>query len=322
VTASPLPADLAAPAAAAVAPDLSIVIVTHNGRELALATIESAMAKLGGATVEWVIVDSGSTDDTPAAIEARWPQIEVIRVDNIGFAAANNVGFDAARGRYLLALNPDTEVLWGRFEALVRAMDERPDVGAASVIQEEADGSLQCIRRDPTIGRQLSEALWLRKLPGLRRWQERELDQAAYGEERSADWVVGAVLMLRREAVDRVGGFDERFFMYSEEADLCRRIRDAGWEVRHLPVMRILHYGGAPNPRLVAQSAFSRLEYAAKHFSRARALGFRGVLALHHLLRLASVAVRPGQGERRAGELRALKVVLGLAQPPFARRTV
>jgi GT2 family glycosyltransferase len=320
VTASPLPADLTAPEAAVAAPDLSIVIVTHNGRDLALASIESAMAKLGDLPVEWVIVDSGSTDDTPDAIEARWPEIEVVRVPNIGFAAANNVGFEAARGRYLLALNPDTEVLWGRFETLVRALDERPDVGAASVIQEEADGSLQCIRRDPSIGRALSEALWLRKLPGCGRWQERELDQAAYAQERGADWLVGAVLMLRREAVAQVGGFDERFFMYSEEADLCRRIRDAGWEVRHLPVMRILHYGGAPNPRLVAQAAFSRLEYASKHFGRLERGLFRGVLALHHLLRLASAAVRPGQGERRAGEARALKVVLGLAQPPFGRR--
>jgi GT2 family glycosyltransferase len=319
VTASPLH-ELAAPEAATATPDLSIVIVTHNGRDLALASIESAMSKLGDLLIEWVIVDSGSTDDTPDAIEARWPEIEVIRVANIGFAAANNVGFAAARGRYLLALNPDTQVLWGRFRTLVEAMDVRPDVGAASVIQEESDGSLQCIRRDPSLGRSLSEALWLRKLPGCARWQERELDQAAYAQERDADWLVGAVLILRREAVAEVGGFDERFFMYSEEADLCRRIRNAGWAVRHLPVMRILHYGGAPNPRLVAQATFSRLEYASKHFGRLERALFRGVLALHHLMRLASVALRPGQGERRAGEHRALKVVLGLAQPPFGRR--
>ena len=301
----------------ATSPDLSIVIVTHNGRELTLTTIESAMATLGELSVEWVIVDSGSTDDTPDAIEARWPDIAVTRLPNVGFAAANNVGFAAAQGRYLLALNPDTEVRWGRFRSLVEAMDERPQVGAASVIQEEADGSLQSIRRDPSVGRALSEALLIRTLPGCSRWQERELDQAVYASEREADWLVGAVLVLRREAVAAVGGFDERFFMYSEEADLCRRIREAGWEVRHLPVMRILHHGGAPSPALIAQTAASRMQYAANHFGRVEAGLYRAVLALHHAVRLAGLLVRRGAPERRAGTFRALQVALGLAPPPF-----
>jgi GT2 family glycosyltransferase len=317
---SPLPAD-AAPAGLSVgAPDLSIVIVTHNGRDLALETLESAMDSIGDTAVEWLIVDSGSTDDTPDAIETRWPGLEVMRLPNVGFAAANNAGFAAAKGRYLLALNPDTVVLWGRFAALVAALDERPQVGAASVIQEEADGSLQCIRRDPSVARALSEALWLRKLPGFRRWQERELDQAVYASEREADWLVGAVLVLRREALHAVGGFDERFFMYSEEADLCRRIRAAGWQIRHLPVMRILHYGGKPNPRLAAQASFSRLEYAGKHFSRTRALAYRGVLILHHCVRLSGLALRPGKRDRLVHERHALLVALGLAEPPFGRR--
>jgi GT2 family glycosyltransferase len=317
---SPLPADATPDALGDTGPDLSIVIVTHHGRDLALATIESAMSSLGDASVEWVIVDSGSTDDTPDAIERRWPEIDVMRLPNVGFAAANNAGFAVARGRYVLALNPDTVVLWGRFQTLVETLDARPQIGAASVIQEESDGSLQSMRRDPSIVRALSEALLLRKLPGFDRWQERELDQAAYAEERDADWLVGAVLILRREAVAAVGGFDERFFMYSEEADLCRRIRMAGWDVRHLPVMRILHYGGAPNPRLAAQASFSRLEYAAKHFGRLERVLYRAVLAVHHLTRLAGLAIRPGHGERRAGERRALQVVLGVAQPPFGRR--
>jgi GT2 family glycosyltransferase len=212
-------------------------------------------------------------------------------------------------------------VLWGRFQALVEALDARPEVGAASVIQEEADGSLQSMRRDPSVVRALSEALLLRKLPGLSRWQERELDQGSYAEERRADWLVGAVLVLRRETLDAVEGFDERFFMYSEEADLCRRVRDAGWEVRHLPVMRILHYGGAPSPRLVAQASFSRLEYAGKHLSSLGALLYRGALAVHHTTRFAALTLRRDNPERRAGEWRALQVVLGLAQPPFPRRT-
>jgi GT2 family glycosyltransferase len=314
--AAPAPALIGAPIVTA--PDLSIVIVTHNGRDMALETIESAMTKLDGVDVEWVIVDSGSTDGTPDAIEERWPGIEVMRLPNVGFAAGNNAGFRVARGRYLLALNPDTLVRWGRFRALVDALDAQPRTGAASVIQEESDGSLQSIRRDPSVGRALSEALMLRKLPGCRHLQERELDQSVYAQERRADWLVGAVLVLRREVIDDVGGFDERFFMYSEEADLCRRIRAAGWDVRHLPVMRILHFGGAPNPRLAAQASYSRLLYASKHFGRIELVAYRSVLALHHVVRLTGMALRRGRHERRAGERRALWVVLGLAEPPFS----
>src|SRR5215207_3394736 len=129
--------------------DLSVVIVTHNGRELALATIESAMSGAAGVGVEWIVVDSGSTDGTPDAIAARWPEIVLERLDNVGFAAANNAGFGLCRGRYVLALNPDTELRRGGFADLVAALDARPDVGAASVIQEEPAGYLKSIRRDP-----------------------------------------------------------------------------------------------------------------------------------------------------------------------------
>jgi len=317
---SSLPAEHAPGLGVGEAPDLSFVIVTHNGRDIALATLESAMSALGDVAAEWVVVDSGSADGTPEAIEERWPGIEVLRLPNVGFAAANNAGFARARGRYLLALNPDTIVRWGGWDALVAAMDARPSIGAASVIQEESDGSLQSIRRDPTVARALSEALLVRRLPGLEGLQERVLDQAAYDREGDADWLVGAVLALRREALDDVGGgFDERFFMYSEEADLCRMLRDRGWEVKHLPVMRILHLGGVPNPRLTAQASFSRLAYASKHFQPGEAAAYRTVLALHHLVRLVGLALRGGAAERRAGERRALGVVLGRAEPPFGR---
>jgi GT2 family glycosyltransferase len=314
---SPLPADPFEGDVGTI--DLSIVIVTYNGRDLALETLESAMAHTDGISVEWVIVDCGSTDGVAEAIEERYPEIEVTRVENIGFAAGNNVGFALARGRYLLALNPDTIVRWGQFKAWIDAMDERPHVGASSVIQEEADGTFQSMRREPTVSRALSEALMLRKLPGLQCLQERVLDPGAYTEERAADWVVGAVLMLRREALLDVGGFDERFFMYSEETDICRRVREAGWEVRHLPVMRILHYGGKPNRKLAAQASFSRLEYAAKHMGVARRLAYRSVLAMNHGSRVLVLALA-GRKQRLVFEWQALKVVLGLMQPPFGRR--
>src|SRR3954451_25345544 len=133
--------------------DLSIVIVTHNGRDLAIETIESARQAIDGISVEWVVVDCGSSDDTPDAIEARWPEIDVRRLEYVGFAAGNNAGFAITRGRYLLALNPDTLVRCGRFKDLVAAMHARPQVGVSSVIQERVGGTFRSIRRDPSVAR-------------------------------------------------------------------------------------------------------------------------------------------------------------------------
>src|SRR6185436_4634418 len=142
------------------APDLSVIVVTHDGAERALATLASARDATGDIVAEWHVVDSGSTDGTPAAIEQRFPEIALTRLQNVGFAAGNNVALREARGRYVLFLNPDIEIVAGTFADLVAALDARPQVGAASVVQTWPDGTLQrTIRRFPTPVRQLGEAL-------------------------------------------------------------------------------------------------------------------------------------------------------------------
>jgi N-acetylglucosaminyl-diphospho-decaprenol L-rhamnosyltransferase len=304
-------------------PDLSVIVVCHNGLELTLAALESARAATGSVDVEWIVVDSGSTDGSPDAVAAAHPDVLVLRSENVGFAAANNLALPRARGRYVLLLNPDTEVLSGTFADLVRALDQRPGVGAASVVQRATNGGLlPSVRRFPTAGRQLGEALFASRVPGLSCLSEEDATPAHYASERQADWLVGAFLAVRREALERVGGFDERFFLYSEETEWCYRIRQAGWDVRHLPVMEILHHcGGTPRPELVAQLSFSKLLFARKHFSPARCAAFRAALALRHVLRLAllgPVAAVCGRLRARVrGEALALRLTLGLAQPPF-----
>jgi GT2 family glycosyltransferase len=304
-------------------PDLSVIVVTHNGREMALRTLRSAQAASGSASVEWLVVDAGSTDGTPGAIERDLDRVRVFRRDNRGFAASSNVGLDAARGRYVLLLNPDVEILSGTLGELVAAMDARPRLGLASVVQRDADGALQpSIRRFPSPLRSFGEALFAAHWPALRSCQELETRGARYEREGDADWLVGAFLIARREAVQTVGPMDERFFLYSEEIDWCYRFWQAGWPVAHLPEMAVTHHsGGRSRGDLMAQLSHSRLLFAAKHYGPARRAGIRAALALGHAIRIAVFApvslARPAQAERVRAERAGLKVTLGRAAPPL-----
>ena len=127
-------------------------------------------------------------------------------------------------------------------------------------------------------------------------------------------------MLVRREAYEQAGGFDERFFLFSEETDWCSRIRAAGWEIRHLPGLVLTHHTGAGHAaRPVAQNSYAKLLYARKHMSPARATAFRAALALRHGLRWAGFAARrtPGEEQRVAAERQALRVVLGVDPPPY-----
>lgn len=299
-------------------PDLSVIIVTHDRPELALRTISSARAATGGIDVRWHVVDSGSSEPVADMIKARWPDIEVQRAANVGFAAANNRALRHANGRYVLLLNPDVEVAHGTFAELLSTLDGRPRVGMASVIQRAPDGSLQrSIRRDPSPSRALAEALAPGRIARMLGVGEIEARPEAYRRESPADWLCGAFLIARAEAVQQIGPLDERFLMYSEETDWCYRCRRAGWQIRHLPVMVVTHHtGGSYSAARLAQLSRSRLLFAQKHLDRAQARALRRGLALGHLVRFAALTgagplLGPRARTRARAELHALTVVLG-----------
>jgi GT2 family glycosyltransferase len=304
-------------------PDLSVIVVTHNGSEMALRTLRSAMAATGEVAVEWLVVDSGSTDGTPGAIEREFDDVEVLRRSNRGFAASNNAALRVAQGRYVLLLNPDVEIEAGTLGSLVAAMDARPELGMASVIQRAPTGQLQVsIRRFPSPARSLGEALFAAHWPILRTWQELETRPELYERERTVDWLVGAFLIARRDAVADVGAMDERFFLYSEEIDWCYRFWEAGWPVAHLPVMTVVHHtGDRTRGDLMAQLSHSRLLFATKHYGPARALGIRIALGLGHVIRIGAFGlaspVSPGARARVRDEARALGVIAGRSGPPL-----
>jgi hypothetical protein len=304
-------------------PDLSVAVVTHNGRDLALATLRSARARAGPIHVEWLVADSDSSDGTAEAIERELPDVDVFRCRNLGFAHGNNVALERARGRYVLLMNPDVQIETGTLAQLVSALDERPHVGAASVVQRGTEGELlPSIRRFPSPVRDLGEALFAPRWPVMRHVQELDLDFDSYFEERSADWLSGAFLIARREAVEQVGPLDERFFLYSEEIDWCYRIRRAGWDIRHVPVMEVTHHCGGLTPQRVAEECHSRVLFARKHLGPVRAMAIRAALGLKHAIRLALVALpaalRPGLRVRLRREAFGLAVLAGLMRPPMS----
>ena len=305
------------------APDLSVIVVTYNGQAKALATLRSALAAAGDIDVEWIVVDSASTDGTPDAIEHAFPEVQVLRRENRGFAAGNNVGLEIAHGRYVLLLNPDVEIAVGTLAELVAAMDSRPEVGLASVIQRATDGGLQySIRRFPSVVRDVGEALFAAHWPVLKTLQELETRVPEYEREHSVDWMVGAFLIARREAVEAVGLMDDGFFLYSEEVDWCYRFRQAGWDIRHLPFISIIHHAGRRDRGdLMAQLAYSRKRFAHKHLGSVESRVVRAALVLGHVLRMAALVPvgvrRASTRERFRAERRALAVQLGLTGPPF-----
>jgi GT2 family glycosyltransferase len=304
-------------------PDLSVVVVTHNGREKALDTLRSAHAAQGWVDADWLVVDAGSEDGTPDAIEAEFPDITVFRRSNRGFAASNNVALSEARGRYVLLLNPDVEIREGNLGTLVAAMDAQPRIGLASVVQTDPGGRrLPSIRRFPSPIRGFGEALFSGYWPLGRRLQEPVAEASRYGRAGTADWLVGAFLIARREAVDEVGPLDERFFLYSEEIDWCYRFWQAGWPVQHLPTLTVIHHcGDGSGGSLKPQLTYSRLLFAEKHYSRPSVAAIRAALVLRHSIRAAATAglglVLPARRRRAHDEWRAAKVALGVSPPPI-----
>jgi GT2 family glycosyltransferase len=301
--------------------DLAVIVVTFNSAAYIARCLRSIDTHLGSLGVDVVVVDPGSNDDT-VDIVGDFNDVRLIRCRNGGFAYANNRGLMTCDARYVLFLNPDTEILDGTLSDLVARMDERPGVGLAGARQVDCDGRLDMtIRRFPNALRGLGDALSVERWPIRPRWLgEREVELGAYGRETSCDWTSGSFMLARREAIESAGYMDERFFMYSEETDFCRRIRSAGWEIRHLPWMTVLHHGAKARvaPSIESLAAHSRVVYARKHFSRVhRALFFATVL-LQHALRCVSASGGEFGRRRREAHRAALKTVLRLSPPPHS----
>jgi N-acetylglucosaminyl-diphospho-decaprenol L-rhamnosyltransferase len=301
--------------------DLAIIIVSTNEANWLRPCLSTVFGHVGDLRADVVVVDNESHDGTRELVTREFAQARVVASRNHGFSHANNRALMTCNARYVLFLNPDTKILEGMFSDLVEAMDERPTVGLIGVRQVAAEGQLdQTIRYFPNALRAMGAALAADRLPHRPRWLgERELDAAAYDREVACDWTSGSFMLARREAIESAGYLDERYFMYSDETDLCRRIKTAGWEVRHLPSMTILHHAGKAGvkPSIESLGAWTRVAYARKHFSPLHRAAYSGALVLGHSLR----SVYAGRGEqgrlRRQASRQAVATLVGRAPVPY-----
>jgi GT2 family glycosyltransferase len=272
-------------------PDASVVVVTFNALPWVERCLESVREE------EVVVVDNGSADGTVEVVRELAPDATVVEQENRGLAAGWNRGMEEAHGRYFLILNADAWMTEGSLARLVRHADAHPEAAVVGPRLLNVDGSLQrSVRGVPTLWRLATEYFFLRKLaPRSRFLNAFYAGGFAHDEEREVEVVMGACMLVRREAVEAVGPLDEAFFLFSEETDWCHRFRQAGWQVRFYPGAECVHVGGASHGgRLFRENVRGHLRFLAKH------RGERYAERARRLLRLAlRLRARLFRGERR-----------------------
>jgi GT2 family glycosyltransferase len=246
---------------------------------------------------ETVVVDNGSADGTVAFVRERFPDVTVVEQGNRGMGGGNNAGMRVAGGRYWLLLNSDAWAVGDAVDALVAFADAHPRAAVVGPRLSNPDGTLQrSVRGEPTLWRLATEYLFLRKLaprsPALNAFYGGGF---AHDEAREVESLYGAALLVRRDAADEVGLFDEAFFMFSEETDWLHRFRAAGWQVWFFPGAEVVHVGGASHGgRLYVENLRGVLRFLAKH--RGERYAERARRLLLWSLRLRALVFRGERG--------------------------
>jgi N-acetylglucosaminyl-diphospho-decaprenol L-rhamnosyltransferase len=296
-------------------PPVSVIIVSHNTREELL----QCLASLAGVSVplEIVVVDNASADGSADAVAQLFPQVHLLRNgDNAGFGRANNQGLAVTRAPFVLLLNSDAELRPGCLETLVGLLRDRARVGIVAPRTVEADGAVQV-----SFGTELTplrEWRQRRLVHGVKRRQPAALKAAADAAAREHEpaWVSASCLLARREALAAVGGFDEGYFLYEEDVDLCRRVRRAGWSILFTPAAEAVHHLGRSVARDPERARFeyqrSHLRYYALHNGTVASAALRlYVGAASAAGWIASLGPGEPRARRRASRGRLLALALG-----------
>ncbi len=303
--------------------DVSILIVSWNVRDLLRRCLDSIVSSQSEdhpapterrrLNTEILVVDNASNDGTVEMLRAEFPTARVIaNPANVGFTRANNQALAIAQGRYLFLLNPDTELGPGALQTLFAYAEQHPRVGIIGPRLFYGDGSPQSSRRRfPTLATAFFEST------RLQQWFPRHAAITRYymldtrdDETQEVDWVNGAAMFVRRQVYEQVGGFDEQFFMYSEELDWCYRTQRAGWQIIYLPTAQVTHYEGKSSEQAVAARDIhfhsSKVRFFRKYYGARAAETLRAFLLAMFALQIVEESIKWLLGHKRA--LRAARV--------------
>lgn len=274
-------------------PDVSVIIVSWNAKELLISCLNSFIDSQGGYTQEIIVVDNASSDGSPEATEREFTKVRLIKNDtNLGFAKANNIAIRESTGRYVCLVNSDIIVLDDGIEKLVQFMDGNTDIGMAGPKIIGGDGCLQVsCRYLPTLWNNFCQAAGLHRLfPKSSFFSDWQMNNWAHDATRDVDALSGCFWIVRRSAMEKVGLLDERFFIYGEDLDWCKRFHEAGWRVVFCPGSQAIHYGAASSANapvhFFLQMQKADLQYWRKHHGLAQMFVYALIVALRHMLRL------------------------------------
>jgi GT2 family glycosyltransferase len=293
---------------------LSIIIVNWNSTAYLLKCVESIYAYTKDLTFEIIVVDNASPDADVAVVKQQFPDVLLIEsAVNLGFAGANNVGFRASKGEFVVFLNPDTVLISPAFDLMLQQVRLLPFAGAVGCTLLNEDQTIQtsAIQTFPTILNQLLDIDVIRnRFPACGLWNIQPL--FAGGDEPSCVEVIsGACVMFRHKVFASIGQFSEEYFMYAEDVDLCYKSAQAGFNNLYVPQAKIIHYGGKSSvrARAVLMKWRSVLQYVAKYHGYCYQLAFRAAMACSAFVRLIALAIRFGvSGKvRNASDGRLLK---------------
>lgn len=287
--------------------EIDVVVVSYNSRDELRACVEPLAREPRLAVC---VVDNASSDGSSEVVEDL--PIRLVRgTENVGFARGSNRGWQIGTAPYVLFLNPDARIEPQSVRALAGLLDREPGVGIAGPRIERDDGSLHfSIRRTTRLRSTFAQAFFLHRLAPAAGWVEELVrDPAAYERQGPHEWLSGACLLVRRSLLEELGGFDERFFLYCEDMDLCVRARAAGFEVVFVPEALARHAGGASAPGAVTAPmlARSRAQFATKHFHKWAAALERLGIALGELTHALTGL---GDVQLRKARLRAAAIAL------------
>jgi len=273
-------------------PEVSVIIVNWKSAEFVRKCIESIYSNTRNLSLEIIIIDSASYDGCGEMLARDFPGVIFVQGrKNVGFAKANNLAAQRARGRDLLLLNPDTELREDSLRILVDRLSSLPGAGAVGCKLINGDGSLQtsCVQAFPTVLNQVLDSEFFRRVfPRWSIWRTAPLHSSQPAE---AEAVSGACILIKREAFDRVGGFSEHYFMYGEDLDLCFKIRRAGYRVYHIPETTIVHFGGGSTRNSLSNFSNVMMRESVYQFLRhnrgkASAASYRAAMAGASIVRM------------------------------------